>query len=753
MANKTKLEQLDVQNITNNGSAVGFENGLVVPTGVDIRTGAAGIKEDNQGNVIVNGNNYGVIATSDNRNIFNEPNTFNRSVLLPGSPTTPDKATVTDTYSTRVTAKGIYDVVDGAITQVTKISGKTVKSENILVFNDYSGTSNGITYNLKNGVLTLNGTATAQVNFGVTIYGKTLKAGKYSFQVFGYSRDLGINYTIQNNNGQYLFYNTSDGASTIYTMAFTEETPLKGWYVIIPSGTTLSNVVLKPMLVEGDTAPTEFKEGFNGLKHAYFKGVRSIGRQLLDRNDYKIIDTDYAYSVKALAVGKSYRVAANQAIIKVLKISPRYNAPWDNSFGADWTLHGSQQNIGFSTEKYPLASTLPIILENKYIFITITVDGVSRMATPEDIEKYGIMIYEGAESDYAYEEYKEDTSFAYTEAQELKEWDYLLPQEGKKGEQTQVVAFDGTEKFHLAHISNSDGTDFVFALDISATPQDTASCENVISNNYSTAKGITRFFMSNNTIVQGGTNEPNYIFIRDDRFTTVDEWKAHLAELATAGNPLTVAYKTATATVTMLDNIPKSYTVYDGGTETIIQGNEDNSIYGAMPTITQTYSILVNPIEAANKAYVNNGLATKLDKSGGTITGNLIVEGKTDTALGAIVSKQNGIAYGLAYDGDAYKLGEGTINNESGEFTFNSGEGLPIALRDDNSTFTDGNLVKWSEDGNKLVDSNISSNNIATKEYVEENATKIYDSQSGTVKVDSLRIYIDANGYLYIETK
>lgn len=129
---------------------------------------------------------------------------------------------------------------------------------------------------------------------------------------------------------------------------------------------------------------------------------------------------------------------------------------------------------------------------------------------------------------------------------------------------------------------------------------------------------------------------------------------------------------------------------------------------------------ILEQIEAKNTEQ-DAVIATKLDKSGGTITGNLIVEGKTDTALGAIVSKQNGIAYGLAYDGYAYKLGEGTINSESGEFTFNSGEGLPIALRDDNSTFTDGNLVKWSKDGNKLIDSNISSNNIATKEWVQAN--------------------------------
>ena len=137
------------------------------------------------------------------------------------------------------------------------------------------------------------------------------------------------------------------------------------------------------------------------------------------------------------------------------------------------------------------------------------------------------------------------------------------------------------------------------------------------------------------------------------------------------------------------------------GTETIL-GN-DNAKYGTTLETTQTYSIHENPMEAANKAYVNNGLAQKLDKTGGTITGSLVVEGKTDTELGAIVSRHDDITYGLTYDGDAYKLGQGSLDDKR-NFVFDENEGLPIALRDDSSKFTDGHLVKWSAEGNKFID-------------------------------------------------
>ena len=65
-------------------------------------------------------------------------------------------------------------------------------------------------------------------------------------------------------------------------------------------------------------------------------------------------------------------------------------------------------------------------------------------------------------------------------------------------------------------------------------------------------------------------------------------------EIATYNNSVvsndrkSLVYELATATTTPI-NAPKVYTAWNGGSETIVQGETDNSQFGAMPTVTQTY--------------------------------------------------------------------------------------------------------------------------------------------------------------------
>lgn len=165
-----------------------------------------------------------------------------------------------------------------------------------------------------------------------------------------------------------------------------------------------------------------------------------------------------------------------------------------------------------------------------------------------------------------------------------------------------------------------------------------------------------------------------------------------------------------------------------------MQGNTDNSDYGAENTVTSTYKIVENPNEAACKAYVQNGLAKKLDKTGGVITGSLIVEGGTKTSLKGFVSRSEEGTFGMVYDlsSKAFMLGFGEVD-EDGNFSFSEGEGLPVTLREDSSAFEDGTVVQWSSDGNKLVPTDLRVEDIATlKELAEVEAqiptdTKIKD--------------------------
>jgi hypothetical protein len=52
-------------------------------------------------------------------------------------------------------------------------------------------------------------------------------------------------------------------------------------------------------------------------------------------------------------------------------------------------------------------------------------------------------------------------------------------------------------------------------------------------------------------------------------------------------------YKLETPTIEKIENAPKQYKAWNNGSETIIQGETDNSKYGAMPTITNEYILKI----------------------------------------------------------------------------------------------------------------------------------------------------------------
>lgn len=91
------------------------------------------------------------------------------------------------------------------------------------------------------------------------------------------------------------------------------------------------------------------------------------------------------------------------------------------------------------------------------------------------------------------------------------------------------------------------------------------------------------------------------------------------------------------------------------------------------------------------------------------VADNIIVTNSNATPLtdlsGLVIRTDATKNYGIVYDpvGDAVKLGEGTLD-ENNEFTFDAGEGEPVAVRDDDGKLVNGNLVQWDSTGRKLVD-------------------------------------------------
>ena len=153
------------------------------------------------------------------------------------------------------------------------------------------------------------------------------------------------------------------------------------------------------------------------------------------------------------------------------------------------------------------------------------------------------------------------------------------------------------------------------------------------------------------------------------------------------------------------------------------------------------YKQLLDPIWQPD--VLQSDVDKKLDKTGGTISGNLSIQGNlnvagttvtkdTETLLvkdnivvtnsdkvellnlsGLAINKNANQTYGIMYDPttDSVKLGLGSIN-ETGKFTF-SENGNPVAVRADSSLLVDGNLIKWDATNNRFVDSERSTDDFA----------------------------------------
>ena len=601
-------------------------------------------------------------------------------------------AEVSQAFTTRQTADG-ENIIDNQNIFPKKIAGSTQNCYSLVDFSS-AASAKGLTVTANNNTLTISGTPTED-------YAKVFSANITDLLENGktYTMWQSVAFSSATASGAFfmfvIIYDSKGDVVRLVDSAVGQKTftcnKSNGYiYRIWLQSGTIENVgtinsTISFMLYEG-TDEKPYQPYFKGLKNAYFEKVVSTGRQLLDKDDYKIVNSYYGYSIKNLQLGKIYKIGANTKCIQSIKISTESAGEWSRSFGNDFGASNLQKAFSFTTKSYGISGLNELTLKNKYIFIVLLINGVARYASPEDIETYGIKIYEGTVDEYDYIEpyteselgfssspdlaiveevahvndsseiaeeaaqynnsviYLSDMSnvhvgmlvdfymdgtiisgatarqimFLDTEAKyivvdgadpmeylpidttvrrsaqvKLPEWDYILPQEQKIVRQTRRVEFTGTESFILTHISGSDGSDSIFAYKTGVTSI-TANKNEIISNKYVTVTDDkTRFFMDDGYIVQGQSAlELEYFYIRDDRFSTVDEWKAYLAEQYAAGDPVIVEYKLAEATEEDIV-IPNNYTAYQGGFEKVVQGNTDNSEYGAMCTLTNDYFVKV----------------------------------------------------------------------------------------------------------------------------------------------------------------
>lgn len=195
-------------------------------------------------------------------------------------------------YTTTI-RNNTYNLVDNVYGLVKEVRGNTIKSENLLILEDKAETTiNGITYSIKDGVITLNGTATAEFDLQYYFSSLTLN-GNYSWAIF-----LNQNASITMGVFGYISYTTINNTNYASGIRNYNNTANSS-FIRFGNGETVNNLQIKSMLVSGETAPTEFKQGFNGLKSVEYNGLNIVGANLLNIADKEPTTTNgITYSIK-----------------------------------------------------------------------------------------------------------------------------------------------------------------------------------------------------------------------------------------------------------------------------------------------------------------------------------------------------------------------------------------------------------------------------------------------------------------------
>lgn len=493
--------------------------------------------------------------------------------------------TLEQAYTTRETADG-ENIVDGVQTTVKEIRGKTVKTENLIPY-PYAYptvyTNNGVTFTVNSdGTITANGTATG----GNALY---------------YLSSL---YTVKTPEKSYFSGCPSGGGSTTFSIqAYTREQKYfsdigSGFLapanselnivLIVANGTTVNNLVFRPMLNAGTTAKP-YSKWFAGLKNASFEKIVSTGRNLIPYPYEESTKTENGITFTVNSDGSitaNGTTTVNPSIFNLAKISLNAGTYALRSFVNVANAGICQFYIDIPSEPNDrtgngVTFTLQDDIVNKNVNIIVDPSQTVNNLIFKPMLQFGTTAT-------AYEPYISDTLSAETPI-ELAEYDVVYPETGETKRQSNTLTFDGTEEWYLTGNAENNFYNYRYYTPISVEAQKTkVPC---ICNKYDYKLSVEND-MGNDIgilVIRG------YVYIRLGSNSTIKnaaEWKAHLAELAAAGNPVTVTYKTAESTTEATPFNKSKYIAWKNGSETIEQGETDNSEYGAENTVKQDYFTL-----------------------------------------------------------------------------------------------------------------------------------------------------------------
>lgn len=507
--------------------------------------------------------------------------------------------TATDTYTTRETAGG-ENIADGVQTPVKKITGKTVKTTNL--FSGENVTTGNCTY--ENGVAKqIAADNSSTLVWKAQLYKDTTFVSQVEVQFLNTGRTPALTFEKTSDVNCLAF--GLNGASvdtllSIYISEFPNGEYTITWNVL---NTTQGSISWNDiMLNEGSTA-LPYMPYFSGLKNAFFKEIVSTGRNLIpypyadgmskaENGITFTVNTDGTITVNGTATARAqfFLYQNKEELMGMEKGKTCICSMNDSSTNlliyADYYSNGEWKYPAFTSTGSNFV--VPDSWEGVQLYILVESGETLSNLVLKPMLNYG-------SSALPYEPYTQSV-LSLPEAVELTEYDTAYPETGEIQRQSNTLTFNGTETWN----DLSDDTRYIYGINL-PTPAVLAPYKGVICNLFPSSD-VNGVYLTG--IVDGTYKSLAAQFLKSSfpQFDSVTAWKAYLAAQSAAGNPLTVTYKTAEVQSTkQADFSADSYIAWKNGSETIKQGDTDNSIYGAENTVEQDYYLLTAPEEVTKE--------------------------------------------------------------------------------------------------------------------------------------------------------
>lgn len=489
--------------------------------------------------------------------------------------------TVEDAYTARETAGGNLNIADGVSTIVKTIEGSTVKCDNLIPYpySENTITCSGVTFTVNNdGSITVNGMATENTNFSIytgnmSFSGEFTLSGCVGGSASTYYLRPWIDGVPQNAQfNEAITYNWSGRLTTLR--------------IYVASGATLNNVVFRPMLNAGTTA-LPYQPYFKGLKNAYFEKIVSTGKNLVPYPYEESTKTENGITFTVNSDGSitaNGTTTVNPSIFNLAKISLNAGTYALRSFVNVANAGICQFYIDIPSEPNDrtgngVTFTLQDDIVNKNVNIIVNPNQTVNNLIFKPMLQFGTTAQ-------SFEPYKQSV-LSLPSPVENPAYNTLDFQTGKKIVQGATKIFDGAEGWYAVNVSD-EYYRYALGLNLKGT-----GVTKILSNFMGTGTPETLpdesigIYLTNQdfSALVVWANKSNY-----PQFDTVDNWKNYLSAQYAAGDPLIVRYKTAEVqSETELNANSDRYIAWKGGSETIVQGEVDNSEYGAENTVTQDY--------------------------------------------------------------------------------------------------------------------------------------------------------------------